>query len=108
MLTEYVVTTVAVATMVLPVKGIVKDIAVGASTGAVDTNVVSAIPVHVDASRCRHRLNDISSSGYMSSRLKLWRHGPECKQPCLGHTGQGGHVFDLKAILEVDGGEVFV
>ena len=27
---------------------------------------------------------------------------------CLGHTGRGGHIFDLKAILEVDGGEVFV
>ena len=39
---EYVVTTAAVATMVLPVKGIVKDIAVGSSTGAVDTHVVSA------------------------------------------------------------------
>ena len=39
---EYVVTTAAVAMMVLPVKGIVKDITVGSSTGAVDTHVVSA------------------------------------------------------------------
>ena len=35
-------TTAAVVTMVLPVKGIVKGIAVGSSTGAVDTHVVSA------------------------------------------------------------------
>ena len=39
---EYVITTAAVAMMVLSVKGIVKDIAVGSSTGAVDTHVVSA------------------------------------------------------------------
>ena len=47
---EHVVTTTAVATMVLPVKGIVKDISVESSTGAVDTHVVSAVSVHVDAS----------------------------------------------------------
>ena len=47
---EHVVITAAVATVVLPVKGIVKDIAVGSSTGAVDTHVVSAVSVHVDAS----------------------------------------------------------
>ena len=43
--------------------------------------------------------------------LTLWSHAPECKQPCLGHSGQGGHVFgpfDLEAILVVVGGEVFV
>ena len=37
---EYVVTTAAVATMVFPVKGIVKDIAVGSSTGAVDISMM--------------------------------------------------------------------
>ena len=37
---EYVVTTAAVATMVLPVKGIVEDIAEDSSTGAVDAHVV--------------------------------------------------------------------
>ena len=37
---EYVVITAAVATMVFPVKGTVKDIAVGSSTGAVDAHVV--------------------------------------------------------------------
>ena len=37
---EYVVSIAAVATMVLPVEGIVDDIAAGSSTGAVDTNVV--------------------------------------------------------------------
>ena len=40
---EHVVTTAAVATMVLPVKGIVKDITVDSSTEAVDTHVVSAM-----------------------------------------------------------------
>ena len=45
---EYVVTTAAVATMVFPVKWIVKDIAVGSSTGAVDTNIMSAVSIHVD------------------------------------------------------------
>ena len=44
---DYVVTTAAVATMVLPVKGIVEDIAVGSSTGAVDTHIVSAVSIHV-------------------------------------------------------------
>ena len=39
---EYVITKAAMATMVLPDKGTVKDIAVGSSTGAVDTHVVSA------------------------------------------------------------------
>ena len=42
--------------------------------------------------------------------LKLRRYGPECRQSCLEHGGQGGHVFgplDLEAILVVDGGEVF-
>ena len=42
--------------------------------------------------------------------LKLWRHGPERNQSCLGHDGQDCHVFeplDLEAILEVDGGKVF-
>ena len=47
---EHVVTTAAVATMVLPDKGIVKDIAVDSSTGAVDTHVESAVSVHVEAS----------------------------------------------------------
>ena len=47
---EYVVTTAAVATMVHPVKEIVKDIAVESSTGAVDTHVLSAVSVHVDTS----------------------------------------------------------
>ena len=47
---EHVVTTAAVATMVHPVKEIVKDIAVDSSTGAVDTHVLSAVSVHVDAS----------------------------------------------------------
>ena len=37
---EYVVITAAVATMVFPVKGTVRDIVVGSSTGAVDTHVV--------------------------------------------------------------------
>ena len=88
---EYVVTTAAMATMVLPVKGVVKNIAVGSSTGAMDTHVVSAVPVHVDAGHGHHHmcslkrehdsqhLNDASSSGYISFWLKLWRHGPECK-----------------------------
>ena len=35
---DHVVTTAAVVTVVLPVKGIVKDIAVGSSTGAVDSD----------------------------------------------------------------------
>ena len=39
---EHVATTAAVATMMFLVKGIVKDIAVGSSTGAVDTHVGSA------------------------------------------------------------------
>ena len=47
---EHVVTTVAVATMVLHVKGIVKDIAVESSTGAMDTHFVSVVSIHVDAS----------------------------------------------------------
>ena len=47
---EHVVATAAVATMVLHVKGIVKDIAVESSTGAIDTHFVSVVSVHVDAS----------------------------------------------------------
>ena len=47
---EHVVTTAAVATMVLHVKGIAKDIAVESSTGAIDTHLVSVVSVHVDAS----------------------------------------------------------
>ena len=35
--------------------------------------------------------------------LKLWRHGPERNQSCLGHDG----ARNLEAILEVDGGKVF-
>ena len=38
------------------------------------------------------------------------RYGPQCRQSCLEHGGQGGHVFgplDLEAILVVDGGEIF-
>ena len=50
---DNVFTTAAVVMMVLPVKGIVKDIAVGSSTGVVDTHVVSAVSVHVDASERR-------------------------------------------------------
>ena len=42
---EHVVTTAVVATMVFPVKGIVEDIAVGSSTGAVDLHVVNAVSV---------------------------------------------------------------
>ena len=38
---KHVVTTAAVATMVLPVKGTVKDIAVGSATGAVDSHCAS-------------------------------------------------------------------
>ena len=45
---EYVATTAAVATMVFPVKRMVKDIAAGSSSGAVDTHVCSAVSVHVD------------------------------------------------------------
>ena len=47
----HVVTTAAVATMVFPVEGIVKDIAVGSSTETVDTHAVSAVLVHVDVKR---------------------------------------------------------
>ena len=39
---EHVVMTTAMATMVFPVKGMVKDIAVGSSTGAVDTHHLSS------------------------------------------------------------------
>ena len=45
---EHVVITAAVATMVLPVKRIVKDIVVGSSTGTVDIHVVNLVVVHVD------------------------------------------------------------
>ena len=45
---EHLVTTAVVATTVLPVKGIVEDIAVSSSTGAVDTHIVSAVTIHVD------------------------------------------------------------
>ena len=45
---EHVVTTTAVATMVLPVKGMMKDIVVGSSTGAVDMHVVNLDVVRVD------------------------------------------------------------
>ena len=45
---EHVATTAAVVTMVLPVKGILKDIAVGSSTGAVDAHVVSNIDVGIE------------------------------------------------------------
>ena len=40
---EYVATTAAVTMMVFPVKGTVKDIAVGSSTRAVDMHVMSAV-----------------------------------------------------------------
>ena len=49
--TKHVVTTAVVATMVFPVKGIVEDIAAGASTGAVDMHVVSAVSVHAQDQR---------------------------------------------------------
>ena len=42
-----------------------------------------------------------------ASRCDKW---PECRQSCLEHGGQDGHVFDpidIEAILEVDGVEVF-
>ena len=53
------------------------------------------------------RLGETVVEGFNTTRLHR-EHGPDCKQSCLGHSGQGGHVFDHKAILEVDGGEVFV
>ena len=57
---EYVVTTVAVATMVLPVKGMVKDIVVGSSTGVVDKNVVCDGPkvVEVNLGQSNATIND--------------------------------------------------
>ena len=42
---KHVVTTAAVATMVLPVKGTVKDIAVGSATGTVDSHVPLYFPL---------------------------------------------------------------
>ena len=54
---EYVVTIAAVATMMLPVKGIVQDITVDSSTEAVDMHVVSAVRVHVDANHGQHFLS---------------------------------------------------
>ena len=53
--------------------------------------------------------SDVSRSRPVESETE-WRYGPECRQSCLEHGGQGGHVFgplDLKAILVVDGDEVF-
>ena len=73
---EHVVTTAAVATMVLLVKGIVKDIAVGSSTAAVDTHVVSAVSVHVDVQpTLEWRL--IFETYILSA--ETWKHGSECR-----------------------------
>ena len=48
---EHVVTTAAVATMVLLVKGTVKDIAVGSATGAVDTHIPLYFPLGTVSAR---------------------------------------------------------
>ena len=57
---EHVVTTAAVATMVFPVKGMVKNIAVGSSTGAADTYVVCDGPkvVEVNLGQSNATVND--------------------------------------------------
>ena len=71
---EHVVTTAAVVTTVFPVKGIVKDIAVGSSTGTVDMHVVSLVVIHVDVQpTLEWRL--LFETHLLSA--ETWRHGPE-------------------------------
>merc|ERR1719434_489450 len=48
---EHVVTTAAVATMVLPFKGTVNDITVGSATGAVDTQVPLYFPLETGSAK---------------------------------------------------------
>ena len=55
---EYMVISAAVATMVFPVKGTVKDIAVCSSTGAVDTLVVHVAGVGREVLVHSKRTND--------------------------------------------------
>ena len=59
---EHVVMAAVVATIVLPVKGIVEDIAASSSTGAVD---ISMMGCHI--------------FGTCLLLAETWRHGPECR-----------------------------